>query len=336
MRPMNVQTRKKIERLSENEWYSKFRTDIRRSGAENLLYGAGVLIYEEDKPDFKTFLSILSKPNYTDTFLWKLICERGVYYPRKTLMTDGTAYDNRMQGVLFTQSGWYAIYNTLGRFSKWFATTEEYNKGRFSKTMRETAAYKGNPSSSIVFSVGRGMVAAMVSGYTYGHNRRGKLPDFIKRNNRSEYYMTVEQMKLVYERIYLMELNSGGIYSLNWLISAQEKSKEEELRKMVAENPGAFNIGHTAGGNLALVETATGREVLIQQAYDLISLYTRRRQANEVTVIGPSWMAEATSKCLNRNLARYISLNTGLEVPFSRYDNNGNKIIPEKDLKTLD
>ena len=329
---MHPMVKKKTKSFEEREWSEGFRADIRRNSVENLLYGADIIVYEEDKPNFETFLSILSKPNYTETFLWRLICERGVYYQRRSLNTDSVMYDNRMVGVLFTKAGWYAVYNTLGRFSKWFGTTERKNLEQFMKVMRGTVAYAGCLPASLVFAVGRGMVASMISGYVYGHKRKSVLPTFIKRNRRGEYYMTVEQMKLLYEKVCLVELNSGGIYSLGWLIRSDEDSKTKELQMIASGNPENFRMAQTTGGNPVLIETASGREVILQRTYDLTDLYERRNRPAEVSVIGPPWMADATSKCLNKKLARYISVDDGLDVPFTRYDENGNKITPEKEL----
>lgn len=334
VKPMHYKVRKRAERLEEGKKSKDFRAEVRRDGIENLLFGAGVLVYREDKPDFETFLSILSKPNYAETFLWQLICERGMYYQRQSLNVSGEMYDNRMTGVLFTKTGWYAAYNTLGRFSKWFGTTEGKNLDRFGEVMRGTLAYAGCRPASLVFAVGRGMVAAMVSGYTYGHKRKDELPSHIKRSRRSEYYMTTEQMRILYEQVCLVELNSGGVYSLGWLVRSDEESKAKELQAIAAGNPGSFRMGRTTGGNPVLVETASGREVVLQRTYDLTDLYERRNRPAEVTVIGPSWMAEATSKCLGSNLARYISVDDGLDVDFPKYDKNGNKIVPEKGPET--
>ena len=60
-KPMNSQRRIKLERLADGSHSDKLKAEIRHSGANNILYSSGVVVYEEDKPDYKTFLSILNQ-----------------------------------------------------------------------------------------------------------------------------------------------------------------------------------------------------------------------------------------------------------------------------------
>lgn len=284
-------------------------------------------MYDEDKPDYKTFLSILCHPSYTDTFLWSALCDHGIYYSRKELITVGTEKDisKRVLGVLFTKSGWYAVYNTLNSFSHWMSKLEEDGVIALASQISPALAYRNAPPRSIVFVVGRGMVAAMVSGHRYGHDRTGKIPKE-KRKDVSKSIMTLENMAVPYDAVYLIELNSGGVSSLAWLITKDERRASTERQALVDGNPGVFKLASMGNGQSAVVDVATGRETIIIQAYDLTMLRRIRKGTQAVNVIGPPWMADTTSKSLGPKLGTYTSLYGDGEVQVNRYNEYGDKL----------
>ncbi len=325
VRGLNPQKRMKIERWEQGTRGEEFRSEVRRSSAENLLHSAGVLVYPEDKPEYPSFLSALSQPSYFGSFLWQSISNHGMYFPRKQM----PGYDNRMLGVLFVKSGWYVVYNTLERFSVWMAKGESDNIKKLTDELRGTIPYRGQSPRSLVFAVGRGMVAAMVTGYKYGHNRSVDTPDFITKN-RQYRWMTVEKMRQIYETVYLVEMNGGGVSSLAWLIGTDPESEVGEQRLLVKGNPGAFSFANTAGGETVILDKRTGREVALSQIYDLTGLKQRRDGPSQVTYVGPPWMAEATAKSLGRKLGSYISLYGEGEIPVGKYDEYGELVQPSK------
>lgn len=323
---LNSQRKAKIQRMSEGTTSETLRAEIRKGSAENFLVSSGVLVYEEDRPDFQLFLEILSKPDFQGTFLWKMIVEHGIYYPRKSLGTEESSYDNRMQGVLFTKTGWYVVYNTLNRFSKWFSKIEEDNIQGLSEEIKRTLPYRSTPISALVLAVGRGMVAAMVSGHKYGRNRSENTPDFI-RKRRQFFWMTVDKMKAIFSEIYLAELNSSGLYSLQWLIKKENDTLEKEYRMLSSANPHYFQMAQTNSGKTIMVESKSKREVVIYHIYDLMDLQRKKVSARmPITVIGPLWMSEGVAKSLGKNLERYIDIQSGEEVTVTKYTDNGEKV----------
>ena len=332
VRVLNPQRRQKLERWGQGTRGEAFRAEVRRGSAENFLRGAGVLVYAEDKPNYPAFLSELSQPYFRKTFLWQAISAHGMYYPRKEMNAGGNGYDNRMLGVLFTKSGWYVVYNTLERFSLWMSKGESDNIKKLTDELRGTVPYRGPSPRSLVFAVGRGMVAAMVSGYKYGHNRSQNTPDFITKG-RQYRWMTVDKMREIFETVYLVELNSGGISSLGWLLETDDASAAEERRVLVTSNPEVFMQADTIGGSSVVVERGTGREVVLSQIHDLTELKRRREGSAVVTYVGPPWMADATAKSLGLKLGSYISLYGDGEIPVGPYNEFGEKIQAPITLK---
>ena len=324
VQPMNGQRRGKLERLARNQHGETFRAEIRQGGVENFLVGAGVCVYREDKPGFEAFLKILSRPDYAETFLWRMICKRGVYYPRREMIIGGNTFENRMAGVLFTQAGWYVVYNTLDRFSKWYSKIEEDSVTLLKDALGAVRPYRNREAQSLVFAVGRGMVAAMVSGHPYGHDRSIGAPQFISRR-RQYLWMTVERMKDLFRTVYLVELNSGGMVSLIWFLRRKSASNREEMELLASGNPERFVLRGTQGGNLAAVDLQTGNRAIHSGIYDLTELADCRRGGG-VTAIGFDWMANAISKSLGGKLERFISIETGTDIPFARYNGSGEKI----------
>lgn len=323
---LNSQRKAKIQRMTEGITSGTLRAEIRKGSAENFMIASGVLVYEEDRPDFQLFLKILSRPDYQGTFLWKMITEHGLYYPRRSMGNDGNSYDNRMQGVLFTQTGWYVVYNTLDRFSKWFSKIEEDNIHALTEEIKGAIPYHASPAKTLVLAVGRGMVAAMVSGHKYGRNRSEDVPDFI-RGRRQYLWMTVDKMKTIFTEAYLAELNSNGLYSVHWLIEKEYDTREEEYRMLSIANPDYFTMVKTKSGKKILVEAGDMREVVIYHIYELTDLQRKKENARlPVTVIGPLWMAEAIAKSLGEKLGRYINIQNGEEVAVTRYTNDGEKV----------
>lgn len=312
----------------------ELRADIRRGGTENLLFSSGAVVYCEDKPPYDRLYQVLRGSGYAKSFEWDLISERGIYYHRSELKRDGaTAYSNRMQGVLFTKNGWYVLYNTLGRFSRWLESSEGENIGRLISEMQGTYAYRAALPATLVFANGRGMVASMVTGYIHGHNRNTSLPDFLRQRNQDLPWMTVKQLQALFKKAYLAELNSHGIVSVKWLVEETSDTLAKERLSLAAGNPEALRA--TADG-AALAETATGRQVILMHCYDLIELYNRRYGNRKLTVIASERMAEQISKCLNSRLERYISIDSGLDFPFPLYDEAGNKQTIPKDAFSAD
>lgn len=325
VQPMNSQRRGKLERLARNQHGETFRAEIRQGGVENFLVGAGVCVYREDKPGFEALLKILSRPDYAETFLWRMICKRGVYYPRRDMNMEENTCENRMVGVLFTQAGWYVVYNTLDRFSKWFSKIEEDSVNLLKDALGAVRPYRNREAQSLVFAVGRGMVAAMVSGHPYGHDRSIGAPQFISRR-RQYLWMTVERMKGLFRTVYLVELNSGGMVSLIWFLRRKSASNREEMELLASGNPERFVLRGTQGGNLAVVDLQTGNRAIHSGIYDLTELADCRKGGSGVTAIGFDWMANAVSKSLGGNLDRFISIETGMDTAFARYNGSGEKI----------
>lgn len=151
------------------------------------------------------------------------------------------------------------------------------------------------------------MVASMVNGYKFGRDKSDDLPSFIaKRLSRK--LMTMSEMNALYETVYLVELNSGGVISLEWLVKSDEKSIAAEYQALIAGNPGRFKLMPTMSGQSGVMDIATGRETIIIQAYDLTMLRRLKNGNRVVNIIGPPWMADATSKSIGPNMGTYISL----------------------------
>lgn len=329
-KPMNPQRRLKLERLEDGIYVEKLKSEIRHGGAKNLLYSAGVLVYEEDKPDYETFLSILSHPSYADTFLWSALCTYGVFYSREEIVSVKTevSFSKRIQGVLFTKAGWYAVFNTLNRFIKWYSKLEADGLKALAEQLAPLWPYRNIKPRSLVFAVGHGMVASMVNGYKYGRDKSGDHPSFIaKRLSRK--LMTMSEMNVLYETVYLVELNSGGVISLEWLVKSDEKSITAEYQALIAGNPGRFKLMPTMSGQPVVMDIATGRETIIIQAYDLTMLKRLKNGNRVVNIIGPPWMADATSKSIGPSMGTYISLYGEGEVQVNRYDKHGEKLVKQ-------
>lgn len=327
-RKMNPQRRMKLERLTQGTRSNSFKAEVKKNSAMNLMYCADILVYPEDKPDFNTFLAILSQVSYKTTFLWSALSAHGMFYSREEMVVDNSGYEGRMLGVLFTKAGWYVVYNAYEDRSRWFGEMEAVSTGKLRSILRRLLPYRSSYPRSLVFSVGRGMVAAMVSGYKHGHNKtkknlKGRADKWQKR------LMTVETMKVIYEAVYLIELNGGGLSSLAWLIESDEKSIAAERQAFIDGNPGMFKLMPTESGQSIVMDIATGREIVIAQAYNLTMLKRLRDGNRDVDIIALPWMAEATSKSLGPRMGRFISLYGDGEIQVNRYDEYGEKLTPQ-------
>lgn len=323
--PQRDQSRK---RMIENGKTTRFRQMVRRDSAENVLFGAGVLVYPEDRPSYYQILKCLSTPAYRDSFIWSLIMNHGIYLPRRELLLPGEPlYSNRMLGVLLTSNGWYAVYNTLGRFSSWAAATEAVAIQRLARELQGTLVYQNTPKRNLTFAVGGSMISAMVSGYLNGVRKGQYAPKFLQLTGLALQIMTAESLNPLFDQAYLVELNSSGLDSLRALIRDSE-GKMVQVKKGLAEsNPSLFKFLVTQDGNGILLDMKTGNEAIIVELCDVLALRRIRMGGSKVTVVGPSRLAKQVSKSLAGNLDRYMSLEEGKFIFFPRYDIDGKEEV---------
>ena len=136
-------------------------------------------------------------------------------------------------------------------------------------------------------------------------------------------------MNVLYETVYLVVLNSGGMASLTWVIESDEERIAAERQALIDGNPGVFKLMPTVSGQSVLMDMTIGEEVIIVQAYDLTMFRRLRNGSRVVNIIGPPWMADAISKSLGLNLGIYISLYGDGEVKVNRYNQHGDRLPPQ-------
>ena len=326
--PMTWKTANARERLGEGEYNKYFRQNLRRGGTLNIMLSADVIVYKEDKPDFDTFVRILSNLNLKETFLWKLIVEHGIYYTAEEIRSESRKMQSRFTGMLFTVHGNYVVYNMMERISKWTPTTEQESKANFLEAKDEMIPYMGMPAASIVLTKGKAMVTTMVSGYKSGV-KKVKKPGFVEKKlkKKNDRYMNITNMRAaIFEKIYLVETNSRGMESLWWFIHTTPEEAAEEYENLAKENPTKFEWVETYGGKRMLYEKETGQQVLIQHIYDLTKLQALRNTEEEILVFGYDWQATATSMALAHSFGKFVSIETGDLVKTPKY-NSDRKII---------
>ena len=320
--------RKRLE--EEGKYNEYFRSDLRKGIAFHIMRSADVIVYSEDKPDFDTFLQVLSEPNYKETFLWKLIREHGIYYTADEMKSETRTLSSRFTGALYTEHGCYRTFNMLERVSKWIPTTEAETNEVFTKCLNGTLPYRNQPAASLILTIGNAMVATLVSSYKAGVKKAVK-PGFVAKKleakkAKNEKYMNVTNMKSVsFDRIYLAETNSRGLESLWWRIHTTPEEAAEEYEIIARDNPDLFMWVATINGRV-LQTRESGQDVLIQRIYDLVKLQKLRNSANKVFVLGYDWQASATSKALAKSFGQFVSMKTGELVETPKYDADRKKV----------
>ena len=324
-KPLRNETKNNRERLAKGEHGVKFRAQLRKNGASHIMASADAIVYEESKPDFDTFLKILSSPNYKETFLWKLICEHGIYYTADEMRSENRKMSSRFTGVLYTEHGWYFVYNMLERISVWIPTTEKESYTNFRDAIGQTIPYGTQVAASIVLSRGRSMVTTMVRGYKTGVKKVEK-PGFVEKKleQKNAKYMNADNMRAMFQKLYLVETNSRGLQSLYWFIHASPEKAENEYEILARDNPQKFEWVETIDGRV-LYERNSGQKVLIQHIYDLFKLQDLRNSAETIFVLGYEWQAQATSMALAKSFGQFVSIQTGKLVKTAKYDTNRKK-----------
>lgn len=116
--------------------------------------------------------------------------------------------------------------------------------------------------------------------------------------------------------MYLIELNSGGVRSLAWIIGADKEGQAAERQALVVGNPGL----------LKLMPTLSGRETIIMRVYELTRLRRIRDGSRAMNIIDPPWMADPISKSLGPRLGEFISLYRDGVIHPRRYDEHDEKL----------
>ena len=323
----NFAREKSLRNLMENNRGPTFRRTIRRSGVENILFGAGVLVYSEDKPSYAQMISCLSHPAFSESFIWNQVRNHGIYYARKEMHIPGEPmYSNRMIGVLLTQNGWYAIYNTLGRFSKWIHNIENAAIQRLGREMASTLAYRDISQRCITFSVGCGMISAMVTGHSYGTASNRNIPDFINLGSHSGGLMTADTLSLLFDEVQLVELNSNGLDSIMSIVDQELDCAEETKRALAEDNPSLLKLFTSQAGGSVLLDIGTGNEAVFLDGCDILLLRKIRTGGGKVTIIGPERLSRQVSKSLADSLDRYLDTRSGVFIDIPRFDYNGQPV----------
>lgn len=326
--PELVSKSKKNRTLTMNEMRDKRRT-ARKCGVNNMMLSAKTVFREEDKPPIEKFLAVLKSIGFNESFIWYQVKKYGVYYRRNEL--EGILKGGRAQGILFTASGWYMVFNAMSTMMRYESGTEMDAVKRVNAELSETYPYRNRYPMGIVLVTGKASVSMFVTGHKFGRDRTNDFPEYF-RSQAFSTFAKAEILSQAYKKVYVIEMNSRGLESLTELMRRDSGFDMERKRIMAENNPGTFEIVLSRDKKDAtLYEKENGNIVEIVSMYEIISLYKQRRSNNGYFYMAPAIMAEQISKCLATRLRKFLALpeldgEDGQLIDFPRYNDKGEQI----------
>lgn len=326
--PELISKSKKNRTLTMNEMRDKRRT-ARKCGVNNMMLSAKTVFREEDKPPIDKFLAVLKSISFNQSFIWYQVTEHGVYYRRNEL--ESILKGGRAQGILFTASGWYMVFNAMSTMMRYESGAEMDAVKRVKTELSETYPYRSGNPMGIVLVTGKASVSMFVTGHKYGRDRTNDFPEYF-RSQAFSAFAKAEIFSHAYNKVYVIEMNSRGLESLTELVRRNSGFDLERKRIIAENNPGAFELVLSRDKKDAtLYEKDSGNIVEIANIYEIASLYKQRRSNNGYFYMAPAIMAEQISKCLATRLRKFFALpehdgEDGQLIDFPRYNDKGERI----------